>query len=202
MTEEWHTDRNWIGVPLFHLFPEKKKKIYILGEKHQFTMRSAEHKQRGSCLLQNAALGKKATSAKLFTPVMEEPWEGGLTVAVAAVGCLAWARGHGELFAKAPFHTPFPLLTAQEQQKWWPDASRPCFPCLSPQLCCGRSNLSPDRSNSICSQQFNPACTTKKSWASFRGWTGGKYKWEHNIGLFSFRPAISMQLLKKLAKSN
>lgn len=81
-------------------------------------MGSAEHKQRGSCPLQNAPLGTKATSAKQFTPVTEEPWEGGLTVAVAAVGRLACARDDGDLLAKAPFSAPFPPLIAREQRKW------------------------------------------------------------------------------------
>lgn len=105
------------------------------------------HRYRGSCPPQKS-LGRKVSSAKLFTLLMQKPRKGGLPAAVVAAQCLAWAGGSGKLLAKAPFPAPFLPLLPQTQQKQWPKVSRAWFSCPSPQSCCGRSNPSPGRSTS------------------------------------------------------
>lgn len=150
------------------------------------------HRYRGSCPPQKS-LGRKVSSAKLFTLLMQKPWKGGLPAAVVAAQCLAWARGSGELLAKAPFPAPFLPLLPQTQQKQWPEVSRACFSCPSPLL--WQKQPTPRQVQFfIHGQQFNPAYATEKSWAAFHGKTGGKSRWGGNIGFLSFRPVISTQL--------
>jgi len=96
-------------------------------------------------------------------------------------------QGGGKLLAK---HPSTPLSSAA---KAGPNLSRACFPRLSPQPCCGRSNLSPGRSNSspVGSSSILPMLLRSLE-LPFMGELGENLGGE--VTLASFRTVISTQL--------